>query len=215
MTKPKALLVEVVDDDEAFRSSLAWMLRAAGYSVAVYATAEHFLATHESGAAACLILDIRMPGMGGLELQRELLRRRDYVPTVFVTAHGDITLAVRAIKQGAFDFIEKPFNGKALLTIIARAARSGLLRVATAAQQCAMDDHIAALSEREHEVMTLVLAGKTNKSIANDLGISVKTVECHRSRMMEKLGVRSIAELVRLVMSKSGADQADQRAMPR
>lgn len=211
MTKARALLVQVVDDDEAFRSSLAWMLRAAGYSVDVYATGEHFLATHKFGAAACLILDIRMPGMGGLEVQRELLRRQEYVPVVFVTAHGDITLAVRAIKQGAFDFIEKPFNGKALLAIIGRAVRSGSLRVATVAKQCAMDEHIAALSEREHEVMTLVLAGKTNKSIANDLGISVKTVECHRSRMMEKLGVRSIAELVRLVVSKSGADHADQQ----
>ena len=205
MTRSNAPLIHVVDDDEAFRGSLTWMLNAAGYSVDAYATAEHFLVAHKPGIAACLVLDIRMPGMGGLELQRELLRRNEYAPVVFVTAHGDIALAVRAVKQGAFDFIEKPFNGKALLAIIANAVRSGSLRMATAAQQFAVDERIAGLSEREHEVMTLVLDGKTNKSIANELGISIKTVECHRSRMMEKLGVASIAELVRLVMSRSMA----------
>ena len=206
MTKPKAALIQIVDDDEAFRGSLTWMLHAAGYRVDAYATAEHFLATHEAGAAACLILDMRMPGMGGLELQRELLRRHEYVPVVFVTAHGDIALAVRAVKQGAFDFIEKPFNGKALLAIIAKAVRTGPLRLANAAQQLAIDERIAALSEREHQVMALVLEGKTNKTIASELGISIKTVECHRARMMEKLGVASIAELVRLAISKSTVD---------
>jgi FixJ family two-component response regulator len=169
----------------------------------VYETAEHFLAARPRAAAACLILDIRMPGMGGLELQRELLERGPRVPIVFVTAHGDIALAVRAIKQGAFDFIEKPFQGKALLSIIENAVRSGSASTASAAQQLQVQARIAALSEREHAVMTRVLAGKTNKRIANELAISVKTVEYHRSRMMEKLGVTSIAELVRLVVSHS------------
>jgi FixJ family two-component response regulator len=202
MNSPTAPLIYVVDDDEAFRNSLGWMLRAAGYRVTEWAMAEHFLAAHEPRAAACLILDIRMPGMTGLELQKELLRREEYVPTIFVTAHGDISMAVRAVKQGAFDFIEKPFNGKALLALIERAVRSGALRVATAAQQLAVDERVGALSSREHEVMTRVLEGKTNKAIANDLGISVKTVECHRARMMEKIGAGSIAELVRLVANR-------------
>ena len=197
----KAPLIYIVDDDEAFRASLTWMVRAAGYRVATYATAEQFLATHERGAAACLILDIRMPGMSGLELQRALLDRAEYIPVIFVTAHGDVAMAVRAVKQGAFDFIEKPFNGKALLALIGKAVRSGTLHMAKAAQQLAIDERMASLSAREHEVMTRVLDGKTNKAIANELGISVKTVECHRSRMMEKLGAGSIAELVRLVVS--------------
>lgn len=202
MTEPAGPLVYVVDDDEAFRQSLGWMLRAAGYRVHEWPTPERFLLGHEPRAAACLILDIRMPGMTGLELQKELLRREEYAPTIFVTAHGDISMAVRAVKQGAFDFIEKPFNGKALLALIERAVRSGALRVATAAQQLAVDERVGALSPREHEVMTRVLEGKTNKAIANDLGISVKTVECHRARMMEKIGAGSIAELVRLVANR-------------
>ena len=200
MTSSAGELIYVVDDDQAFRESLSWMATAAGYRVNAYATAEHFLAAHERGAAACLVLDIRMPGMSGLALQQELLRRQEHVPIIFVTAHGDIAMAVRAVKHGAFDFIEKPFNGKALLALIQKAIRSDSLRLAVTAQQLSIDERLAALSTREHEVMTRVLQGKTNKRIASDLGISVKTVECHRSRMMEKLGAGSIAELVRLVV---------------
>lgn len=204
MTSPAVPLIYIVDDDQAFRESLDWMVRAAGYRVSTYATAEHFLAVHERAAAACLVLDIRMPGMSGLELQQELLRRQEHIPTIFVTAHGDVAMAVRAVKHGAFDFIEKPFKGRALLALIQKAVRTRSIRWAVTAQQLATDRRLAELSTREHQVMTRVLHGNTNKAIAADLGISVKTVECHRSRMMEKLGASSIAELVRLVVSTSG-----------
>ena len=193
MTSPEEALIYLVDDDQSFRESLAWMLRAAGYRVNAYATAEHFLAVHEPATTACLVLDVRMPGMSGLELQQELLRRQEHIPTIFVTAHGDVAMAVRAVKHGAFDFIEKPFKGKALLALIRVALRTDSLRLATTARQLVMNERLATLSAREHEVMTCVLDGKTNKTIAADLGISVKTVECHRSRMMEKLGANSIA----------------------
>ena len=200
MTSSEPALIYLVDDDQSFRESLTWMLRAAGYRVSAYATAEYFLAVHERATAACLVLDIRMPGMSGLELQQELLRRQEHIPTIFVTAHGDVAMAVRAVKHGAFDFIEKPFKGKALLALIRVALRTDALRLATTAQRLVMNERLATLSAREHEVMMCVLDGKTNKTIAADLGISVKTVECHRSRMMEKIGASSIAELVRLVV---------------
>ena len=193
-------LICIVDDDEAFRDSLGWLVRAAGYCVAAYATAEDFLSAHGREKAACAVLDIRMPGMSGLELQQELIRRQEHLPIIFVTAHGDVAMAVRAVKHGAFDFIEKPFKGKALIALIENAVRVGSIRLAATAQQRAIGQRLAALSAREHEVMIRVLDGKTNKAIANELAISVKTVECHRARMMEKLGAGSIAELVRIVI---------------
>jgi two-component system response regulator FixJ len=196
-------LVYLVDDDEAFRDSLRWMMRAAGYRVEVYATAEHFLATHERDAGACLVLDLRMPGMSGLELQEELIRREERIPTIFVTAHGDVALAVRAVKRGAFDFIEKPFPGQALLALVREAVRQDRRELVAATQSRDVAERLAALSPREHEVMKLVMQGKTNKTIAAELAIGVKTVETHRAHMMEKLGATSIAELVRIVLAAS------------
>ena len=203
MTSAQAPIIYLVDDDEAFRESLRWMLRVAGFRVEVYATAEHFLNAHQRGAGSCLILDLRMPGMSGLELQDELMRRREYVPIIFVTAHGDVSLAVRAVKRGALDFIEKPFNGEALVKLVRKALRYGAPALAMAANRALTDDRLDTLSPREHEVMLCVIDGKTNKTIAAELGISIKTVECHRSRMMEKLGANSVVELVRLVANSS------------
>lgn len=203
MTTAPGSLVYVVDDDEAFRKSLQWMLKAAGYNVATFAMGEHFLATYERGAASCLVLDMRMPGMTGLEVQEELIRREDPIPTIFVTAHGEVGMAVRAMKRGAFDFIEKPYNGKALLALVQSACRRDPHKAALEARAAEHAERIAALSQREHEVMEGVLEGKTNKTMANELGIAVKTVESHRARMMEKLGAASIAELVRIVVSAS------------
>jgi FixJ family two-component response regulator len=203
---PANPLVYLIDDDEAFRESLRWMLRAAGYRVASYAMAEHFLAAHEPGAGACIVLDLRMPGMSGLELQEELLRRRELMPIIFVTGHGDVPMAVRAVKRGAFDFVEKPFDGRTLIGLIKRALRQDSRQLVAAAGHVAMVERMETLSPREHEVMRLVLEGKTNKMIGAELGISVKTVECHRARMMDKLQASSVAELVRLVMA--GAQHA-------
>jgi FixJ family two-component response regulator len=192
-------LVCVVDDDEGFRESLTWMVRAAGYRVSAYASAERFLEAHKRGGAACIVLDIRMPQSSGLELQQELSRRDDRTPIIFVTAHGDVELAVRAMKHGAFDFIEKPFKGKVLLALIQNAVQTGARRRTEAAQRRATAERLAALSGREHEVLAGIVKGKTNRAIAADLGITSKTVEYHRARLMEKLGVTSVAELVRLV----------------
>ena len=203
MNGAAAPLIYLVDDDDAFLDSLRWMVRAAGYRVAAFGTAEDFLAACKPGAGACLVLDLRMPGMTGLDLQQELMRRQETLPIIFVTAHGDVAMAVRAIKHGAFDFIEKPFKGKALLGLIEKAVRTGSRALAATAQRVAIDERLGALSAREHQVLTCVLEGKTNKGIASALGISVKTVECHRARVMEKLDAGSIAELVRLVVGAS------------
>jgi len=189
-------LVYVVDDDEAFRDAMRWLLESAGYRVAAYATAEHFLATCDPAAAACAVVDVRMPGMSGLELQEELLQRGSTLPIIFVTAHGDVQTAVSALKKGAVDFIEKPVHDADFLALIADAVllsgaglRDRTRRVSAAAR-------LAALTQREREVLQGIVAGKPNKVIADELGISVRTVEAHRARVMEKTGTATVAELV-------------------
>jgi FixJ family two-component response regulator len=203
MTSAVRDTVYVVDDDQRVRNALRWMLRAAGFRVELYATAEHFLDAYRSRCGSCVILEVRMPGMSGLELQEELMRRREYVPIIFLTCHGDVRTAVRAIKRGAFDFLEKPCNGEALLTVVRKALRHTAHDLAHAAGRLEIADRLASVSPREYEVLACVLDGKTNKAIASRLGITVKTVECHRSRVMEKLGAHSVAELVRLVTAVS------------
>ena len=193
-------LVYVVDDDEAMRDSMRWLLESAGYRVATFATAEHFLAVHQQGDGACLVLDVRMPGMSGLALQDDLLRRNEHLPIVFVTGHGDVPMAVSAVKRGAVDFIEKPFQDRALLTLIDSAVKADRHLIAAKAKQMEAAARLATLSRREREVMELVVAGKLNKLIADELGISIKTVEVHRSRVMEKLGANSVAELVQITL---------------
>jgi FixJ family two-component response regulator len=197
---PEALLVYVVDDDEAFRDSLRWLLESAGYRVAAFASAERFLEAYRPGTGACLVLDVRMPGLSGLELQEELNRRGHTLPTIFVTGHGDVPMAVSAVKHGAFDFIEKPFNDEALLVLIGKAAQASAAARRESAQRLDTAARLATLTEREREVMDLVIAGKKNKEIACTLGISIKTVEIHRGRVMEKMGVESVAELVRAAL---------------
>ena len=201
MTAATAMpLVYVVDDDEAMRDSMRWLLESSGFRVAAFATGEHFLAAHQHGEGACLVLDVRMPGMSGLALQECLLRRNDHLPIVFVTGHGDVPMAVSAVKRGAVDFIEKPFQDRALLALIDGAVRADRHLIAAKARQAAAAARLATLSPREREVMELVVAGKLNKVIADELGISIKTVEVHRSRVMEKLGANSVAELVQITL---------------
>lgn len=201
----EAPLIYVVDDDEAFRDSLRWLLESAGYRVAAFASAELFLEAYRPGAGACLVLDVRMPGRSGLELQEEIKRRGYAIPTIFVTGHGDVPMAVNAVKHGAFDFIEKPFKDEQLLALIDKAAEYSAASRREHAQQLTTATRLATLTQREREIMDLVVAGKKNKNIADELGISIKTVEIHRGRFMEKMGVDSVAELVRIVLHRKAS----------
>jgi FixJ family two-component response regulator len=203
--------VYIVDDDEAMRDSLAWLLESQGLAVSSYAAAEDFLAACGEDMAGCIVLDVRMPGMSGLELYEKLNARRCSLPVIFITGHGDVPMAVSALKKGAVDFIEKPFNDKELLRVIGeclereRTTRAQRLREGEAGRR------LASLTEREREVMDLVLAGKLNKQIADVLNISIKTVEVHRARIMDKMAVRTVAELVQAAMphrsTKQGAEK--------
>jgi len=202
MTAARNICIHLVDDDEAFRDSLLWLLESHDYQVACHDSAEGFLARYQPGAGSgCLILDIRMPGMSGLELYEELQARGNTWPVIFITGHGDVPMAVQAVKRGAHDFLEKPFNQQALLAAVdsALAAAANLAQSAQEANQCEL--RLATLTTREREVLDRVIEGKMNKIIADELGISIKTVEAHRGKMMDKMGVRSIADLVQTVVA--------------
>jgi FixJ family two-component response regulator len=194
-------LVCVVDDDEAFRDSVRWLLESAGYRVAMYATSEHFLGTFRpEGGAACIVLDVRMPDLSGLEMQEEMLRRGYAIPIIFVTGHGDVPMAVNAIKKGAVNFIEKPFNDGDFLGMVEDAINLDGPSFHDRARRLSAIARLAGLTQREREVMERVVAGKLNKMIADELGISTKTVEAHRARVMEKTGASSVAELVQIAL---------------
>lgn len=198
---PSERLVYVVDDDEAVRESLSALLEAKSYTVRTFALAREFLAAAPTLRPGCLIADIRMPEMDGLELQRQLTERHFNFPLIVVTGHGDVPLAVRAMKVGAVDFIEKPFSADAILASL----EAALARLATSwegdAQAAAAAARLALLSPREREVLQGLLAGLPNKSIAYDLAISPRTVEIHRARVMDKMGARSLSELIRMSLA--------------
>lgn len=196
-----APLVYVVDDEEALRDSLRWLLESAGYRVSTYSSAERFLAAYRPGLASCLLLDVRMPGLTGLQLQQELNRRGQGLPLIFITGHGDVPMAVEAVKNGAFHFLEKPFKDAQLLRLIEQAATQGSAGAAAQVQKRCAAAKLATLTQREREVMDLVVQGRKNKQIAEELGISVKTVEAHRAKAMEKMDVSSVAELVSATLS--------------
>ncbi len=191
--------VYVVDDDDAVRDSLTMLFRNAGLAVRGFASARAFLDEAAPAAPACLVLDIRMPGMSGTALQDELKARAPRLPIIFITGHGNIPTAVEAVKKGAYDFIEKPFDDYQLLSQV----MSALERSASgAAPATPSREQLALLSEREQEVLTLVLAGKPSRQVAEELYISSRTVEFHRARIMQKLGVRSAAELFRVCLAR-------------
>ncbi len=193
-------VVVVVEDDERLRDSFAVLLRAAGHQAATFGSAEELLTAGVPEGAACLLVDVRMPGMDGVALLEELRRRGDRTPAVVVTGHGDIPLAVRAMRAGASDFVEKPCGDEQLLEAIGRAAAES---VTTAAEACRAADaaaRLARLSPREREVLEGLLAGKSNKAIAHGLGVSARTVEGHRGNMMARLGVRSLSAALRLAI---------------
>jgi RNA polymerase sigma factor (sigma-70 family) len=201
MNDSAAPAVYVVDDDEAMRDSLRWLLESAGYRVASFSSAERFLAALRPDGGACLVLDVRMPGLTGLELQQELNRRGASLPIIFITGHGDVPMAVDALKSGAFHFLEKPFQGERLLELIEQARTQRTPAEAERAQRRCAAARLATLTQREREVMDLVVLGRKNKQIAEALAISVKTVEAHRARAMEKMDVTSVAELVQATLS--------------
>jgi FixJ family two-component response regulator len=196
-------LVYVVDDDEAVRDSLQFLLEPA-YQVATFDSAEAFLARYDPQAIACLILDVRMPGMSGLQLQEELLARGSHLPVVFVTGHGDVPMAVATMKKGAVDFIEKPFEQQALEALVERMlarARDDAARIERQRMNSAM---LGRLTPREQQVLERIVAGRLNKQIAADLGISIKTVEAHRANIMGKLNAGTVADLMRVALGTGG-----------
>ncbi|QDF96587.1 DNA-binding response regulator [Azoarcus sp. DD4] len=191
----------IVDDDEALRDSLVWMLESSGYRVAAFDSAEAFLAAWSDLMAGCLVLDVRMPGMSGLELFEELGRRRCTLPVIFITGHGDVPMAVAALKKGAADFIEKPFADRDMLRLVAQCLEQERASRGKRRQEADTARRLEHLTQREREVLDLIIAGKLNKQIADVLGISIKTVEVHRARVMEKMGAHSLAELVQHVVT--------------
>ena len=194
----------VVDDDEAIRTLWRWLLESNGIAVQTFATAAEFIAAYKEGGLACLVLDVRLPGMSGLELQEYLKRVSIEIPIVFVSGHGDVPTAVSAIKGGAVDFIQKPFSYREVVAIIKRAFERDAQNREKRARRSQVAERLASLTEREREVMQRVIEGKLNKVIADELDISVKTVEFHRAKVMEKMGADSVAGLVHLMMQNPG-----------
>ena len=201
MTEPR---VHIVDDDEAMRDSLKWLLESRGLKVELYHSAEVFLHALNCGFCGCLVLDVRMPGMNGLDLYEQLRARASTLPVIFITGHGDVPMAVTALKKGAADFIEKPFNNQDMLGLIESCMKQDRAAAAKRAENASVAQRLDSLTQREREVLGLIVGGKLNKQIANDLGISIKTVEVHRSRVMEKMGASSVAELVQLALKSQG-----------
>jgi FixJ family two-component response regulator len=193
--------VYLVEDDEAVRDSLQMVLESVGHKVASYSRADAFLEDYTTAMAGCMVLDIRMPGMNGMELQRQLNTRNSILPIIFVTGHGDVPMAVDAMQRGAVDFVQKPYREEELLGKIQQAIAADVENRADLEEKHKIRAKLSDLTPRETQVMELMIEGKANKVIAYDLDISQRTVEIHRARVMEKMGVRSLAHLVRMVMA--------------
>jgi FixJ family two-component response regulator len=190
--------VYVVDDDDGMRRALDTLLSTVGYKTAVFSRPNDFLAHFNTEAPGCLVLDIRMPEMSGLELQQHLNRMGSMLPVIFITGHGDVPMAVQAMKEGAFEFIQKPFRDQELLDRINHALKQDAENRSTAARRSEVLHRLESLTPRERQVMDLIVEGSANKVIAIDLGLSERTVEIHRAKVMEKMGARSVAHLVKL-----------------
>lgn len=192
--------VFVVDDDESVRSSLRFLLRSAGLESRAFGAAPEFLAGYDPAQPGCLVLDVRMPLMSGLELQQELNLRGAIIPVIFITGHGDIPMAVEAMQHGAHDFLQKPFRDEDLIDRVRRALAKDAKARTALEEHNAIRAHLQSLTPREREVLALMASGKPNKIMAHELGVSQRTVEIHRARVMEKSGASSLAELVRMVL---------------
>jgi two-component system, LuxR family, response regulator TtrR len=194
-------VVYVVDDDDAVRDSVQWLLEASRYRVIGFESAEKFLRSHDPAAIAVAILDVRMPGMSGLELQEELLKRKSQLPIIFITGHGDVPMAVSTMKKGAVDFIEKPFDQAALKALVERMLTEARERASQTERQRLSEALLSKLTPREQQVLERIVAGRLNKQIADDLGISIKTVEAHRANIMDKMNANTVADLMRTVLT--------------
>ena len=194
------LFVFIVDDDDAVRDALEELMDSVALRALGFPSAQSFLKAYAPGQGGCLVLDIRMPGMGGLELQAELSRRNILLPIIFITGHGDVPMAVEAMQKGAFDFLQKPFRDQDLLDRIKRALSHYTEQRRTEQERCTILERLQRLTAREREVMEQVVEGKANKVIAFELNISQRTVEIHRARVMDKMGAASLADLISMAM---------------
>ncbi len=194
-------VVYVVEDDEAVRDSLKWLLEASSYRVELFDSGEMFLAKFDPNAIAVLVLDVRMPGMSGLEVQEHLNARKCNIPIIFISGHGDVSMAVSTLKKGAVDFIEKPFDQAALRSLVEKMLREARQRRIKAERRAINDALLSKLTPREQHVLERIVSGRLNKQIASDLGISIKTVEAHRASIMDKTNSGTVADLMRVVMN--------------
>jgi two-component system, LuxR family, response regulator FixJ len=201
--------VHVIDDDEGVRNGLCALLETKRYMAKPHAACEDFLKNYSADATLCVVADLRLPGMGGLELQEKLLKNDVTLPFIVITGHGDVSSAVRALKAGAVDFIEKPIDGKAFIAAVDKAAISRRDVYQRAAEVTSAIEKISALTPREHEVLCHLIEGNPNKIIAHQLNISARTVENHRARLMVKMQADSVAELVRLALAAGISTNAD------
>lgn len=199
--------IYVVDDDDAVRDSLSALLKSVGLAVETFASPHAFLETYTPELAGCLVLDIRMPGMSGLELQQRLNELQSILPIIFITGHGDVPMAVEAMQEGAVDFVQKPFRDQELLDRINKALEKNSSDYDGLMKEHEIRERIEDLTAREIQVMRAVCDGQANKVIALDLGVSQRTVEIHRARVMDKMGARSVAHLVRLVLQVENASE--------
>jgi two-component system response regulator FixJ len=193
-------VIMVVDDDSGVRNAMRSLLKSVGLESALFASAQDFLAAYQPAQPGVLVLDIRMPGMSGLELQQQLNLRGAVIPVIFMTGHGDIPMAVEAMQHGAFDFLQKPFRDQDLLDRIQRAIAKDIEQRQSLGEHERIKTHLESLTAREREVLDLMIQGKQNKVIAQDLGVSPRTVEIHRARVMEKMDAQSVAQLVRMML---------------
>lgn len=194
-------VVYIVEDDEAVRDSLKWLLEASSYRVELFESGEMFLAKFDPNAIAVLVLDVRMLGMSGLEVQEHLITRKCDIPIIFISGHGDVSMAVSTLKKGAVDFIEKPFDQAALRSLIERMLQEARQRKLKAEKRSLNDALLSKLTPRELHVLERIVSGRLNKQIAADLGISIKTVEAHRASIMDKTNSGTVADLMRVVMN--------------
>jgi len=205
---PKKGTVYVVDDDEAVRDSLQWLLEGKDYRVRCFDSGETFLGRYDPREVACVLVDIRMAGMTGLELQDRLIERNSPLPIVFITGHGDVPMAVDTMKKGALDFIQKPFDEEQLVSTVERMLEAAKESFAESVQAASRHALISKLTTRESQVLERIVAGRLNKQIADDLGISIKTVEAHRANIMEKLNANTVADLLKIALGQTGAKPA-------
>lgn len=201
--------VFIVDDDHEVREAMELLMRSVGLTTKGFDSGQAYLTQFDPTAAGCLILDVRMKGLSGLDLQEKLAREPLHPPVIVITGHGDVPMAVRAVKAGAVDFIEKPFNDQILLDAVHRAFEQDAERRGQASRLADIQERLGRLTPREREILEQVVAGKRNKVIAADLGISQSTVEAHRAKVMEKMEARSLSDLMRMMLAIEGQEASE------